>query len=121
MTDAQQKMQFLKFSRGKWKAAGKTNKNEPITVEITIGDELTTVKQEVTTATGIEKTEDRFETNDAWWLEQFYQFLGNRKYFLTSADEKYLRFGELVNPVVFDGNYRWFLKFERVGVLKDFI
>jgi hypothetical protein len=97
------------FKYGNWIAKGKTNDGKNVIVEI----EIQTNKVSVTKTFSDMVNKDEFD-GDIWWVEQFCQFLNERKYFFTYADKEILKFGEMSNPAVFDGNYIWFLNFQRV-------
>jgi hypothetical protein len=69
MTEGVRKMQYLESSIGSWTASGQTNQGEPITVELNIDPNTTTITKTVTTANGVVRETDSFDTNDGWWLD----------------------------------------------------
>jgi len=51
--------------------------------------------------------------NDTWWVGDYLCFTSNQQFYITSANENKMHFGELETPALINGKVKWAKNFQR--------
>lgn len=93
---------------GTWTYTNIIEKGE-LEIQIKINrDEATLVKK----LNGKEVENNTF-FSDAHWFDKYLSFITKQNYYIIYANESAMRFGELENPGVFNGQNKWLYTFQR--------